>query len=195
MPIRLGPSLPAPLIHIRFHPLFPVVQWAKSSQGHFPFLGRVPFQEKFLLESLVIALRRISWLVNQGTHPISAFLWVLVSYHPWYRLFSCAPVRSPSYTWCAFFPFELMQRPNSPSVAYAKQARIKLFFWVSMIVPFSGRTWWTERTLSSLIQFRVPLKVKAATLIYTIWYHSPWMRLFKQSIAAPSSLHTSPLTN
>lgn len=72
---------------------------------------------KFVLESLVIALRRISWLVNQGTHPISAFLWVLVSYHPWYRLFSCVPVRSPSYTWCAFSPFELMQRPNSPGLA------------------------------------------------------------------------------
>lgn len=49
MPIRLGPSLPAPLIHIRFHPLFPVVQWAKSYQGHLTFLGRVPFQDKFLL--------------------------------------------------------------------------------------------------------------------------------------------------
>lgn len=33
MPIRLGPSLPAPLIHMRFHPLFQVVQLAKSYQG------------------------------------------------------------------------------------------------------------------------------------------------------------------
>lgn len=71
---------------------------------------------KFLLESLVIALRIIPWLANQGTHPISAFLWVLVSYHPWYRLFSCAPVRSPSYTWC--YPFELMQRPNSSGLGW-----------------------------------------------------------------------------
>lgn len=59
MPIRLGPSLPAPLIHIRFHPLFPVVQWAKSYQGHFTFLGRVPFQEKCLLS--LFSLR--GWLL------------------------------------------------------------------------------------------------------------------------------------